>query len=139
MSKWTVTPETDRIECEFDGEGFWIEVKRTLTTGESMRLRSSGFRGYAKANTADVEAGRVTEEDVDMEVDINWDALVFAKVHTYLTGWSLADGDDPLPCTMKTLNALVPGVFKVIEDAIDKHIDERQKKLSSGKLKPVKT
>lgn len=110
MGKWTVSPETTIYPLTYGGEEFTITVKKLLNAGEKKRLEGSGFRNWRAAEDAD-----------QMELRVNVDALVFEKVNTWMTEWSLSENGKPLPKSLDSLRALHPGVFAVIEEKVDEH------------------
>lgn len=134
---WTVTPETVQYDLEFEGTPFWIALKKRLSAGEAKRLHSSGFRSLSQAKDKD---GGMT----DMEINVDYGALIFEKVRIYLTDWSLSDEGKKLPVKLDTLHALKPELFALFEQTVDKHVEtmgELTKKASTpdSDLKSKKT
>lgn len=127
-SKWTVSPETVRIDLEYEGETLWLEMKKALTTGEAYRLQMSGFKSLSQP----------TEGGENMELNVNYDALVFMKVKTYIAAWSLTDDKGQrMKVDLDTIRALKMPVFKLIEQAIDDHaaaMSALEKKVPSGEV-----
>lgn len=147
-SKWTVTPETDRLDVEILGEQCWIEVKRDLTIGEQKRVDTSGFRGMTGFGKTDDEPGSIAEQErkQQTEISIDWRGQTFARTLTYLVDWSLADDKgNKLPCTgaagRATIEALHQDVYAAIEKAINEHVERRtrEKKVKSGTPTLVET
>jgi hypothetical protein len=117
-----VSPETVRINLS---DGQWIDVKKTLTAGEEKAYRSAGFKRVSQR-----------QDDNANEVDIDWQAMAFARVDTYLVEWSAKkpDGKD-MPLTKSAIRNLDAESFKEIDDAIVAHIDaveEAKKTMSPG-------
>jgi hypothetical protein len=117
-----VSPETVRINLS---DGQWIDVKKTLTAGEEKAYRSAGFKRVSQR-----------QDDNANEVDIDWQAMAFARVDTYLVEWSAKkpDGKD-MPLNKSTIRNLDTDSFKEIDDAILAHIDaveEAKKTMSPG-------
>ena len=134
-SKWTVRPDTRKLELEWtdeDGnvEPFWIDVKKHLTVGEEKRSMTAGFRSMSTSKKAQTGA---KDEDAagSTEIQVDWQAQSFARTETYLTDWSLLDEKNvKLKLCREVIESLHPGVFKVIEDGITAHVEamEQEKK-----------
>lgn len=126
-SIWTVQPDTRRLDLVYvdpDGNShpFWVKVKRRLTVGETRRMQTAGFGGMRQA------AGTT-----DAEVSVDWQSMSFARADVYVTDWSLEDDKQTkLPVKRETIEALHPDVFKLIEDAITKHVEEMAAEKNSG-------
>lgn len=106
---WFVRPETTRIDL--DG-GEWIEVKKQLTVGEERKQMAALVKEIR-------QDGRMTP---DLEM------VGKAEVVAYLLDWSLK-GEDGKPVRIDTeakkgaaLDQLHPSKFKVIAEAIEKHV-----------------
>jgi hypothetical protein len=117
--RWTVKPETARIELEYEGEKLWLDVRRHLTVGEEKRMLSSAFRSMSR------KAGAKIDEDENLEFNLDFSKPTIMKMLTYLVGWSLTDEDTSraLKIDFDTLSSLHTGVAKLIEDAIDEHAE----------------
>ena len=139
-SIWTVTPESVRKELLYGEHEFWIELKKELTVGERKKLFSSGFRSLSQ-----IEGGK----DEDVELNVDWDSMVFKKVQTFLLDWSLVDDKGNKlshqsiaggrGVSVDILRVLKPAVFAVIEAAIDAHVTELnalEKKVMAGSEMP---
>lgn len=118
---WIVTPQTVRIELDFRGTPFWIELKKELTVGEEKRLYASGFRSVSRERGT--PAAKAGEPVPEIEINVDYDAAIFMKVKTYLVDWSLTDDKgQKLPHNLDGIMALSPAVFAIIERAIDEHV-----------------
>lgn len=129
-SKWCVRPDEDVVNLEWEGEKFWVKLKRRLTVGEDRRVQTSGWRGLQPSSSGKNE---------NPEIKIDWQAQAFARVEAYLTDWSLEDDDrKKLVLSHDMIEALEPGVFKVIEDAVNRHVEAagKEKKVMSGEPVP---
>ena len=136
-SKWTVTPETVKVEGEWNGEAFWLELKKDLTEGERRRVMTAGWKGVS--GTASDKPSRVGEAPKSAEITIDWSAQSIVRTLTFLVDWSLADDKgNKLPITRDTVEALYPAMYEAIEGAINKHVEgrEQEKKAPAGKLRP---
>lgn len=130
-SIWTVSPETNRIDLEYGGHKFWIEVKRDLTIGEQRRVETAGWQGYKSGAGADAKSE---------EVAVDWSMQSLARTLAYLVDWSLVDDKavklplDPPSRKRDTVEALRQEVYAVIEEAISAHIARRslEKKVPDG-------
>lgn len=132
-SLWTVAPETERVNLEYNGTAFWIELKQELTIGEQRRMETAGFRG-ARTGTSVPEG--------DNEISIDWRAQSFARTEIYLVDWSLADdAGNKLKLTKDTIQALRQDVYDLIEKAINAHVEARAavKKADAGNSTPNPT
>tara|TARA_Y100000310_G_scaffold98201_1_gene95925 strand:- start:20356 stop:20775 length:420 start_codon:yes stop_codon:yes gene_type:complete len=129
---WTVTPETVRVELSWGELTFWLDLKKGLTAGEAKRMNASAFRSISRRDDA--------QSDEDVDLNINWDSMLFNKARTYLAAWSLADDDGKkMPLTIDALKSLHPQLLDVIERAIDAHVVDMQaleKKVQTGDSKP---
>jgi hypothetical protein len=133
---WTVDPTSnvDQIDLSYGGRDFTIWVRRDLTVGETRLVETAGFRkltgigNRAKATQAAAQKSAMTPEDDGMEIAIDWKLQSFARTATYLTDWTLADdAGNKLPLTRDTVESLRPEVYKVVEDAINEHVEARAK------------
>jgi len=137
-SKWTVAPQTRRLDLEYGGDAFWIEVKERLTKGERDRVRTSGMK--AVAGIGEAKPGETREP----QLVVDFAAQGVAQTLEYLVDWSLTDDKgDKLPLAppsrkLDTINALDPDLYDYIETAISKHIEEMatSKKSQGGGSKP---
>lgn len=132
---WTVAPETVRLEGEWNGHAFWVEVKRQLTDGEKRRVQMAGFKGMSGFATGPQRAG----EKRDTSLEIDWAAQSYTRTLTWLVDWSLADDKAAkLPLTRDTLEALHPDVYTAIETVLNAHVEarEQEKKAPVGKPRP---
>ena len=119
-SFWTVTPnKVKRIELEFLGKPFWIEVKEELTSGERTRIDASGISSYSRRADMPSDGDDMT---LAMQMNVNLELAKFTKMHVWLAAWSLTDdAGAPLARTVETLRALKDGLGEIIEAAIDAH------------------
>lgn len=120
-----VMPETVRLDL---ADGQWIEVKKYLSAVEEKRFRSAGMRRMTPRKGDDQEA--------TSEIEIDWAAMAFARVTTYLVDWSArkADGTKQ-PLTKDAIGQLDTESFEEIDNAIQAHIEKvaDEKKSQSGK------
>lgn len=125
--KWAVIPEDVKIDgLMYDGESFWIKVKKYLTVGEERRMLTSGWKGISRQS----------------DVQIDWNAQQFARAQIYLTDWSLVnDAAEKLPITRETLEAMPSELFTIVENAITLHVERmvEEKKLRRGSAAPSQT
>lgn len=112
MGQWTVSPDTVRKDLTYEGTPFWVELKKELTVGEEKRLYSSGFRSVTRGQN---------RNDADIELNVNYDVVVFTKVHVWLADWSLSENGKKLPLTLDTLRAMRGPVFDLLEKTVDEH------------------
>jgi hypothetical protein len=126
-----VKPEVVRLEIS---DSDWIEIKKELSAGEQKEM-------FAKSIN---QMGGVMGEEPTWNMDAV--SLSFGKVETYLVDWSLAEengkGDvTPVEISPESIRALDQPTFDEIEEAIDKHIEskEKEKKATGGKRKSAKT
>ena len=120
---WCVAPETEKLDLDFQGNPFWVQVKKQLNMGEKRKIETAGFRGMT--GFTDNKQQR-TDRERDTEISIDWRAQSFARMEMYLTAWSLDDGaGNVLPLTNKrdALEALRPEVYEVIEAGLNAHIE----------------
>ena len=111
---------------------FWIELKKELSVGDLKKLQSSGFRSMSQP-----------DKDKEVELNIDYSALLFMKVRIWLNDWSLVDDKGKvLPRDLDTLKSLREPVFQLIEDAVDRHAEverNERKNAQSGEPKPLPT
>lgn len=116
-SLWTVVPRSIRKELEWEGHAFWVELKDRLNTGEAKELAAAAMWKWTPKVSA--KDGESNKDDV---MTIDWAQAAFAKVRIYLVAWSLTDeAGSALTLHIDTFKALDPGVFRLIEVAIDDH------------------
>lgn len=142
MSKWFVKSGTRRVDLEFEGEKFWINVKKHLTIGESKRLVHAGMRGMTtEARDGRERAGEDAERTQrNVEIGIDWREQSFAKVLIYVDKWSLTDDSgEQVKVTREAVEDLDPDLFELIEEAINDHVKvmEAEKKAQGGKPVPA--
>lgn len=136
-SKWTVKPDEIKVDLVWNGEPFWIRIKKRLTTGEHRRTQIGGWRSVS---TNRPRGSGPADPDATPEINIDWKVQGFTRAATYLIDWSLADDTDKkLPLTQDTIEALDPDVFELIENAITAHVtamEEEKKATLAGVSKP---
>jgi hypothetical protein len=122
-----VKPKTITIEIS---EGDKIQIKKELTVGERKSM-------YAKSMEQIQQDG-----DNEPKITMNVAEAAFAKVNTYLVGWSFEEEDGngdviPVELTEDAVRSLDEDTFAEIEAAIDKHVEnlEKEKKVASAKTK----
>lgn len=132
-SKWTVKPDTRHVELAWtapDGteETFSVDFKKYLTIGEERQMLTAGLRRMSTPGARG--------KDDSPEVSIDWRLQTFSKMATYLADWSLKDdAGRKLPHTVEGLEVLQPSLFKVLDDALDAHVElmeEAKKAPASG-------
>ena len=135
-SIWTVNPdETKRVDAEWAGNPFWVEMKQQLTEGEQRRVQTSGF----KSIKSDPQAAKLPEAERSAEITIDWVAQSFARTLAWVTDWSLADvKGNKLPVRRDTLEQLHPDMYAAIEGVINEHVEQREqeKKVKAGSTEP---
>ena len=110
-SIWTIAPETETYNLEWNNNQFWIEVKKRLNQGEKKRVTSAAF--------STMSHGR--GEDDNVQFNVNLEHAAFEKVRVWLVDWSLSDfNNNKLPVNVDTFRAL-GDVYDVIEKKIDEH------------------
>lgn len=142
-SIWTVAPETTRLDANWQGHAFWLDVKRQLTEGERRRVAMAGFKGMSGFSQAQ-QPTRTGESPRETSLDIDWVSQSFTRTLTWVVDWSLSDEKgNKLALRRDTLEALHPGVYEAIEAAINAHVEamEQEKKAPTGgrKLKAIST
>jgi hypothetical protein len=132
-SYWTVEPETTRVDLAYGGRAFWVDLKKELTAGEAARLDAAGFMRGHQATRAVADP-----DEAKAEISVDWSTLTLAKVKTWLAGWSLADESGArLPISLDTLRALRAPVFRLIEQAVDRHareVAQAEKQFQTGSV-----
>src|SRR5258708_3694337 len=97
-----VKPQVDRGPIS---DGDWIEIKRTLNTGENKALDVCGSRPM-------IVEGRLFSP-------IDWRLHDLERAMIFLTAWSLRNEDDkPLDLNIDTLKSLDTETFDEINAAI---------------------
>ena len=126
MSVWFVKPEEVRLDLIYTEPSgtehpFWIRVKKELTVGEQRRVTTAGWRSSLASDT---ESG----------IHVDWKVQTFARTEAYLTGWSLAEAPELVPLCREAIEGLEQGVYDVIEEALNKHIEsvKAEKKIRTG-------
>lgn len=120
-----VVPETVRIDL---ADSQWIEVKKFLSAVEEKRFRSAGLKRMTPR--------KADGDEPSNEVEIDWAAMAFARVVTYLVDWSARAADGKrLPVTKDAIGQLDTESFEEIDAAIQAHIDKvaEEKKAQSGR------
>lgn len=112
---WFVNPSTTTLQLP---GGHWLEVKNKLTLGEE--------RGAFQQIVGEInQATGWRRPNVEMQG--------LAEVSAYIVAWSLMDGGKPVPIDTEgkkiaALRALHPNKYKVIEDAVQAHIEDQERK-----------
>lgn len=90
----------------------WIECRNELSVGEERRSFGQAIRGQVKT-----EEGK-TRTEFDMA------RVSFNLCLAYITDWSVRDDNDKsVPYSEAALSALTGEAYKLIEDAVDKHVE----------------
>lgn len=109
-----LTRETVKVELS---DGDYVLFKRTLSNGELRKVKLAGF-GNMKGEIGKTET----------EILVDWEAMEFQRVFTYLHGWSFVDAaDKPLQLNRANLEGLDDATFQEIKDALDRVIGEKEK------------
>jgi hypothetical protein len=99
-------------------EGDWVDVKRDLTFGEQQQMFSAMRRRYAPGELPMLDPASVTS----------------ARVLAYVVSWSLVDSHGtPVALSPGALNSLFPDAVNEIRDALDAHVDARERELADEK------
>lgn len=114
----------ERERLPLEGGEEWVEIKKVLTNREQRRINTAGFRGLK---------GKI-RGDEDVELGIDWDAMEFERVATYVIGWS-----SDVQFNRANLERLESEDFDAIKDAIDKHLEAREAAKKKKKLGPTET
>jgi hypothetical protein len=120
-----VSPDTVQIPL---ADGQWIEVKKHLSAIEEKRFRSAGLRRMSQR--------KGDNDEPQNEVDIDWAAMAFARVVTYLVDWSAKMPSGVRMAVSKdAIGQLDSDSFEEIDNAIQAHIEKmaEEKKAPSGK------
>jgi len=105
-----ITPATARLDLS---DGDWVEIKEQINYGEAQRLSGAMLR------TVKTAAG-------DNEVGVDFARYAVLKLQTWLVDWSFRDeADKPVPLSPAAIENLDPEAAEAINDAIDKHLAER--------------
>lgn len=109
---WFVNPDTEVLQLP---GGQWIEVKKQLTIGEQ--------RGAFQQIVGEVNNEGWRRPNVEM--------LGLAEVAAYIVSWSLMQGGKPVVIDTEgkkiaALRSLHTDKFKVIEDAVQAHIEAQE-------------
>lgn len=106
-----ITPATARLDLS---DGDWVEIKEQINYGEAQRLSGAMLR------TVKTAAG-------DNEVGVDFARYAVLKLQTWLVDWSFRDeADKPVPLSPAAIENLDPEAAEAINDAIDRHLAERQ-------------
>lgn len=133
-SIWTVAPETVRLDGEWRGHPFWVEVKRELTEGEHRRVQMAGFKGMSNIG-ADQRPVRAGEPRPATSLDIDWISQSYTRTLTWLVDWSLTDDKgNKLALCRDTLEQLHRTMYAALEALLNAHVtaSEEEKKLPDG-------
>lgn len=133
-----VAPETTRLEGEWEGEPFWLEVKRRLTDGEDRAVKMAGFEGIITP-AAESRPRRLDEAPRETKIPIDFKKTSYVRTLTYVVDWSLTDDhSNKLPRTYEVLAGMDPDGYAAIEALLNAHVTAiaEEKKLRSGSLKP---
>ena len=130
-NKWTVTPETARLDLKdpIDGELFWVSVKKRLTIGETKFVQTAGLKSVSGFQ------GRTAGDDREMSMNIDWKRQSIARTLMYVVDWSLADDKGTkLKVQPDVIESLRPELYEAIENGITEHVEamEAEKKAQTG-------
>ena len=96
-------------------EGDWVEVKRTLNTGDTRRLEGAGLKPPVMVGDKIISP-------------IDWSVYEIERAFIYLTDWSICGADERvLPLTIDSIKALEPESFNEINKAILQYRIEQEK------------
>ena len=115
-----LTRETVKAELS---DGDYVLFKRSLSNKELRKVKLAGF-GNMK--------GEIGKKET--EIFIDWEAMEFERIFTYLHGWSFVDAQDkPLQLNRENLEALDDETFQEIKAQLDELVGEKEKNaLDSG-------
>lgn len=112
-SKWTVDPTAvERVTLNYKGEEFWLDLRTQLGVGDTKRLAATGIRQWTPS----------TDRAGVMDLNVAWDLVIFEKVKTWISDWSLTDDQAvKLSLHVDTLKAMPDDLFAILEKAVDEH------------------
>lgn len=114
-------------------DGDWIEIKKDLNNGDSLKVENAG-RGTP-----------VRLPDGLIYTPIDWSMHDIERAAVFLTDWSL-HGTDDKPVALKDQNGVVqieqlkaidPATFKEINDAILAYVVKRMKEKNAQRTPPA--
>ena len=116
-----VNPDTERLMLS---DGDWIEVKRELNAEDDNKLGMAGF-------------GRMVQVGDTREVNIDWSARHFARIDTYVVGWSLKDSKGAsVPLTRGAIRNLSDDSVLEMDKAIQAHIEKMEQEKNAKTQTP---
>ena len=119
--------ETVRVELS---DGDFVLFKKSLTNGEARRIRTAAFGGL-KGNID-------PKKSEDTELTVNWDAMEFDRVFTWLHGWSFRNGaDQPVQFNRENLENLDEDAFEEIKTKLDAYVAEKEKEKNARTQGPT--
>lgn len=114
-----VTRETVKAELS---DGDYVLFKRELSNKELRKVKLAGFGNFK---------GQLGKPETEILVD--WEAMEFERVLTYLHGWSFVDAQEkPLQLNQENLGALDEQTFQEIKTQLDLHVGEKEKNASDS-------
>ena len=114
-NKWVVNPEEVKISLDWNGNKFWIKVKKRLSIGESRRMLKS-------ISSVRSQLSKQVGANTNPEARFEWAEYSFARCEAFLLDWSLADeNDSKMKISRENIEALEAEVFELIDNAIDEH------------------
>lgn len=97
-------------------DGDWVEFKRMLSIGDTLKIQSAGFSHVSKGGEGDT---------ANTEIRVNWRETRLVRMLTWLSEWSFMteSGAKKKPINRENLEALDIETFGELETALDKHIE----------------
>ena len=119
------TVATEKVPIFGGDSGFWIEVKKELSAGDSKRLALAALKGVRKS---------ASDDEGSQAFDLDLEVAAFNKVALYLVDWNVSDANgksveiDTPKKKLDALKNLKPSVLAEIEKAIDLFLAGQEKK-----------
>lgn len=105
------------------GEGYWIDVKKFLSTREEQNVRASGIPHLmSKASDADLSEEERKEREVKMGLDMG--RMKIVRAASYIVAWNMPSpsGDGTVAALNEhSIGEMVPAIFDAIDKALDEH------------------
>lgn len=113
------TRETIKVELS---DGDYVLFKRELSNKEERKIKLAGF-GNMK--------GKLGKDETEILID--WEAMEFERVLTYLHGWSFADAQNkPVQLNRQNLENVDDTTFQEIKEKLDEFVGEKEKNASGS-------
>ena len=109
----------DTVRCDLS-DGDHVNFKRELSNAELRRVKLAGFGNFK---------GELGKPETEIQVD--WEAMEFERVFTYLHGWSFLNGQDKtVQLNRENLENLDDDTFQEIKGKLDELVGEKEKNAS---------